>query len=217
VRLDTLPVATKLAINQLYFDALRAGHAGQALDLQDPAPLVEEVLESQRWEWLERHVLLVHRLKTAAPAAMMARVGALLGGADTARVEALGGFFEAVGLAFQITDDVLDLRGFQQDLKQRGEDLRNGKLTLPVAKGLALAPPARRRALWSAIAAKPSEPSAVGAIVAELEQLGALRACEEQARLGLEQAWERLDPLLAESQYKVMFRAFSWYVLERHY
>ncbi|MEO8184637.1 MAG: polyprenyl synthetase family protein, partial [Deltaproteobacteria bacterium] len=214
---DPLPVVTKLEIYQLYFAALRAGHAGQALDLDDPAPFVEVALANGRLADLERHVLLVHRLKTAVPAGMMARVGALLGRADSARVDALGSFFEAVGLAFQITDDVLNLRGFEQDLKQRGEDIRNGKLTLPVAKALALAPEARRRPLWAAIHAKPRDASTISTIVEELECIGALEACQELARRGVEEAWTRLDPLLDESQYKVMFRAFSWYVLERHY
>jgi geranylgeranyl pyrophosphate synthase/predicted secreted hydrolase len=214
---DPLPVVTKLEIYQLYFDALRAGHAGQALDLHDPAPFVESALASGRLADLESHVLLVHRLKTAVPAGMMARVGALLGRADATRIEALGKFFEAIGLAFQITDDVLNLRGFEHDLKERGEDIRNGKLTLPVAKALALAPEARRRPLWAAIQEQPRDPVRVSAIVEELESVGALVACEELARRGVDQAWARLDPLLDESQYKVMFRAFSWYVLERHY
>jgi hypothetical protein len=33
----------------------------------------------------------------------------------------------------------------------------------------------------------------------------------------VEDAWARLDPLVPDTQYKVMFRAFGWYVLERHY
>jgi geranylgeranyl pyrophosphate synthase/predicted secreted hydrolase len=217
VHSDPLPVVSKLEIYQLYFAALRAGHAGQALDLRDPAPFVESALARGRPAELESHVLLVHRLKTAVPAGMMARVGALLGRADSARVEALGKFFEAVGLAFQIIDDVLNLRGFEHDLKERGEDLRNGKLTLPVARALALVPEARRRPLWAAIRAQPRDAAQLSAIVEQLETVGALQACENLARRGVEEAWSGLDPLLEESQYKVMFRAFSWYVLERHY
>jgi geranylgeranyl pyrophosphate synthase len=122
-----------------------------------------------------------------------------------------------VGLAFQIIDDVLNLRGFEHDLKERGEDLRNGKLTLPVARALALVPEARRRPLWAAIRAQPRDAAQLSAIVEQLETVGALQACENLARRGVEEAWSGLDPLLEESQYKVMFRAFSWYVLERHY
>ena len=38
---------------------------------------------------------------------------------------------------------------------------------------------------------------------------------EQQVPIELE--WDELDPLLPESQFKVMFRAFGWHVLERHY
>ena len=33
----------------------------------------------------------------------------------------------------------------------------------------------------------------------------------------VQRAWAELDPVLPDSQFKLMFRAFSWYVLERHY
>jgi hypothetical protein len=50
-----------------------------------------------------------------------------------------------------------------------------------------------------------------------LEEVGAIDACVVQARDVVEAAWKRLDPLIEDSQYKVTFRAFGWYVLERHY
>jgi geranylgeranyl pyrophosphate synthase/predicted secreted hydrolase len=214
---EELPDATKLQIYRLYFDAMRAGHAGQALDLQEPGPFVERVLDAGLGYQLSARVLGVHRLKTAAPAGMMARVGALLGGGNESQVEGLGEFFEAVGLAFQIVDDVLNLRGFEAELKERGEDIRNGKLTLPVAKALESLSQADARRLWSIIAAKPHHAAAVHSVIDRLERLGAIDACMDQAHALVEQAWTKLDPLLEESQYKVMFRAFSWYVLERHY
>ena len=81
----------------------------------------------------------------------MARVGGILGGGSELQIEALGCFFEAVGLAFQIIDDVLNLRGFERDLKERGEDIRHGKLTLPVVKALGCLPLERRTWLWSVL------------------------------------------------------------------
>ncbi len=50
--------------------------------------------------------------------------------------EAVGDFFDAVGLAFQNIDDVLNLRGFKGDLKSKGEDISHAKVTLPLAKAL---------------------------------------------------------------------------------
>jgi geranylgeranyl pyrophosphate synthase len=159
----------------------------------------------------------MHRLKTAVPAGMLARIGAILGGGTEKQIEALGRFFEAVGLAFQIVDDVLNLRGFQGNLKERGEDVRQGKLTLPVVKALGMLPRTEGERLLEIVRSKPSEASVVENVIAELERAGALGACQELAEALVEDAWRELDPLLPESQFKVMFRAFGWHVIHRHY
>lgn len=214
---DDLPDAAKLRIYRLYFDALRAGHAGQALDLEGlPDSAASAVASGAVWG-LQQHVLAIHRLKTAVPAGMMARVGAILGGGTPLQVEALGGFFEAVGLAFQITDDVLNLRGFERELKQRGEDIAQGKLTLPIVEALGRLPLAQRTWLWERLCSRPSDPVVIGRAIDLIEQVGALDACMRLARQQVDDAWARLDPVLEDSQVKLTFRAFSWFVLERHY
>jgi len=214
---EDLPAEAKLRIYRLYFDTLRAGHAGQAIDLANPAAQVNRAVELGSTDELEARVLALHRLKTAVPAGMLARTGAILGGGSEQQIEALGLFFEAVGLAFQIMDDVLNLRGFEGGLKERGEDIRQGKLTLPIVKALGVLPRVKREWLWNTLQSRPNDDALVHRVIDELEQLGALSGCAELARSLVEQAWSELDPLLEDSQFKVMFRAFAWYVLERHY
>ena len=166
---------------------------------------------------LRERVLAIHRLKTAVPAASLARMGAVAGEGTDEQEEGVGLFFEAVGLAFQIIDDVLNLRGFERDLKDKGEDLSQGKITLPVAKALGKLDPAPRAALWEGIAAKPQDAETIGALIAVIEACGALDECVEEANELVEGAWQRLDPLVHDSMPKLMLRAFGWYVLERHY
>jgi geranylgeranyl pyrophosphate synthase/predicted secreted hydrolase len=214
---DDLPPEAKLRIYRLYFDAMRAGHAGQALDLEGVYEQAERAVASGDTAPLEEHVLAIHRLKTAVPAGMMARVGAILGGGTERQIEALGCFFEAVGLAFQITDDVLNLRGFERGLKERGEDIRHGKVTLPIVKALARLPVERRTWLWQVLRSKPQDAAVVGETIELIEQVDALDSCSRLAREHVEEAWSRLDPLLEDSQIKLTFRAFSWFVLDRHY
>jgi geranylgeranyl pyrophosphate synthase len=117
--------------------------------------MMAEVVATGDGVLLEERILAIHRLKTAIPAASLARMGAVGGGASEAQIEGLGCFFESVGLAFQIIDDVLNLRGFKGDLKSRGEDIMHGKVTLPVAKAMAKTT-ARR--------SSPSDPAAVAAL-----------------------------------------------------
>jgi octaprenyl-diphosphate synthase len=72
-------------------------------------------------------------LKTARLISCSCRVGALLAGADDDMVDAMGVYGSALGVAFQIVDDVLDLTGEQTTFgKPTRNDLREGKLTLPV-------------------------------------------------------------------------------------
>jgi geranylgeranyl pyrophosphate synthase len=122
-----------------------------------------------------------------------------------------------LGLAFQIMDDVLNLRGFEHDLKERGEDVRQGKVTLPIAKALGLLPAHERAWLWETLQGQPQDAGVVEDVIALLERVGALDACVSGARALVDESWARLDPLLPDSQYKLVFRAFSRFILERHY
>lgn len=79
----------------------------------------------------------IHQLKTAALIRASVRIGAILAGADQARLEQLTQFGDKIGLAFQIVDDILDIEGDQDLLgKQVGSDDKNQKATWPAVIGL---------------------------------------------------------------------------------
>lgn len=214
---DELNDSQKLRIYDLYFSAMRAGHAGQAIDLGGMAPLMPDVVATGNYATLEARILACHRLKTAAPAGCLARMGAVAGGGTDEQIAAVGEFFEAVGLAFQIMDDVLNLRGFKGNLKQRGEDIMNGTVTLPVAVAMGRLPRTDREWLWKTLLGKPTDERTVAAAVELIQTCGAIDACADKARTLVEAGWAKAEPLLDPSLARVMLRAFGWYVLERHY
>ena len=79
----------------------------------------------------------IHQLKTAALIRASVRIGAILAGADSVRMDQLSQYGEKIGLAFQIVDDILDIEGDQDLLgKQVGSDDKNGKATWPAVVGL---------------------------------------------------------------------------------
>ncbi len=207
----------KLRLYELYFEALRAAHAGQAADIDGLRGAMPAVVESGAGDLLERRVLCVHRLKSAVPVRSLAMMGAIIGSGTPEQVRRMGDYFEKVGLAFQIMDDVLNLRGFPEGLKTRGEDIFCGKVTMPIAKAMSRLGLRRRRKLWKVLSAKPRDAVTVSGVIDELEACGAISACVEQARELPEHAWRALDPLLKDSRTKLMLRAFGWYVLERNY
>jgi geranylgeranyl pyrophosphate synthase len=79
----------------------------------------------------------IHLAKTAALIAAAARVGGIAAGAGAAREAALDRFGTALGLAFQIVDDVLDVTATSDELgKTAGRDVALGKSTYPALLGV---------------------------------------------------------------------------------
>jgi heptaprenyl diphosphate synthase len=80
-----------------------------------------------------RHYLRVIEQKTGSLIATSVRFGGMFGGATPAQVNALAGYGETIGIAFQLSDDLLDIASeSEQSGKTPGTDLREGVPTLPV-------------------------------------------------------------------------------------
>jgi geranylgeranyl diphosphate synthase type II len=85
-------------------------------------------------------VQYIHTHKTGALIKASVVAGALLGGADEKSLAAITRYGEAVGLAFQIADDILDIEGTTEEIgKDAGSDQARGKATYPAVIGLAAA------------------------------------------------------------------------------
>lgn len=93
--------------------------------------------------------LQVVRGKTAALFSAATEVGGVIAGAPDRQVQALFDYGDALGVSFQIVDDLLDYGGATETIgKNVGDDFRERKLTLPVIKAVARATP-EERAFWS--------------------------------------------------------------------
>ena len=93
--------------------------------------------------------LQVVRGKTAALFSAATEVGGVIAEQEQAQVQALFDYGDALGIAFQIVDDLLDYQGDAKATgKNVGDDFRERKLTLPVIKAVAKAD-AEERAFWS--------------------------------------------------------------------
>ncbi len=138
----------------------------------------------------------VIRAKTAALFEAACRVGAMAGGASEADQTALSEYGLALGLAFQLVDDVLDYGGASGTLgKNVGDDLREGKMTLPIILALQKASAEERALLAGALGDAKTGPETVAEIVAMLERHGSLKATLGKAQAYAEQAREALDGL----------------------
>ncbi len=91
--------------------------------------------------------LQVVRGKTAALFSAATEVGGVIADMDEAQIKALFDYGDALGIAFQIVDDLLDYWGSDATGKNVGDDFRERKLTLPVIKAVALGDD-EERAFW---------------------------------------------------------------------
>lgn len=91
--------------------------------------------------------LQVVRGKTAALFAAACEVGGVIADAPAEQIKALHTFGDAMGISFQIVDDLLDLTGSDAIGKNIGDDFRERKLTLPLIKAIAKADD-KERAFW---------------------------------------------------------------------
>lgn len=133
------------------------------------------------------------RLKTAVLLACALKMGAMLGGAGDEDVERMGRFGEQLGLAFQLRDDLLDTFGDPGKTgKQRGGDLRAGKKTWLLIRGLEQERERQGRTLRDELARPPAERD-VEKMIAALRELDVRHPAEEAVRLYEARALEALD------------------------
>jgi len=93
--------------------------------------------------------LQVVRGKTAALFSAATEVGGVISGAPDAHTQALFDYGDALGIAFQIVDDLLDFQGDASAIgKNIGDDFRERKLTLPIIKAVAAAD-LEERSFWT--------------------------------------------------------------------
>lgn len=161
--------------------AEEGGHAVVTLLARAVTDMAEgEVLQLQRMGNLHTSTadyFEVVTKKSAALIAWCASAGALVLD-DRPLAAAMERYGVACGIAFQITDDVLDYGGMSEVTgKAVGGDLRERKLTLPLLHAFQVAPGLRTR-----LQARPPEPEELPGLIEEVRSTGALARSLEQAR-----------------------------------
>lgn len=120
---EDLSPQLKNTLYNMYLTELRRLHLGQSLDIQwhrDKQFIPEQ-----------DQYLAMTRLKTGTLASLAAQTGALAGGATADEARFLGETAASTGIGFQVLDDVINLTSGNKG-KKRGDDIVEGKKSLPV-------------------------------------------------------------------------------------
>lgn len=154
------------------------------------------------------------RKKTASLMGVSASAGAMAVYAPQERVERMQQFGQAVGMAFQIQDDILDYMRTAHTGKPTNNDLREGKITLPLLCVLERADDALRAELLAALGRCGTDSAAMDALQQAVVQGDGLREASEVMRQYLTQA----ASMLAEwgpSPYRDALANLCAYIAER--
>ena len=164
-------------------NVIAEGEVLQLMNMHDPDLAVDDYLR-------------VIRFKTAKLFEASARLGAVLARADDALEESCADFGRSLGTAFQLVDDLLDYDGNSRELgKNVGDDLREGKPTLPLLVAMERASGPERALIRLAI--EQGEQQHLQQIVDIVRRTGALEATRDAARAEADNARAVLEALPA--------------------
>ena len=162
-------------------NVIAEGEVLQLMNMHDPDLAVDDYLR-------------VIRFKTAKLFEASARLGAVLANASRAVEDACADYGRSLGTAFQLVDDLLDYEGDTVALgKNVGDDLREGKPTLPLLVAMARCTEAERQLMRHAI--EHGEPDRLDEILAIVRRTGALEATRSAARAEADKARNALSVL----------------------
>jgi len=203
--------ARRNEIFELYVQGMIRLHFGQGMDIAWHRGLLD------RTQITEEQYLQMCCLKTGSLYWMSARIAAVLADVPETTGARLGEFAEALGMGFQIKDDLLDLQGerFAAGKGGLGKDITEGKITLMVIRALGNAPPAEAARLEEILSLHTEEAALIREAVSVMERCGALAYAQERAEGIVRRAWQDADPRIPPGPYKDRIEAFAESLLSR--
>ncbi|MBE54215.1 MAG: hypothetical protein CMB00_03060 [Euryarchaeota archaeon] len=151
--------------------------------------------------------------KTAGPFASGCYAAGLVAGLDDEQAKALERFGMELGIAFQLVDDILDLRGDERMGKPRGADVYEGKMTLPLIHALTLSHGTHRQRLSELIESFTDDD--FDELMGLLERSSSMEYAEILVRTHLERAQAELNRF-PDSEAKEMMLLITNIVKDRH-
>jgi octaprenyl-diphosphate synthase len=163
----------------------------------------------------EAGYLQVIRSKTAKLFEASARVGAILSHASEVHEEACAEYGQAMGTAFQVIDDVLDYAGDASVMgKNLGDDLREGKTTLPLIAAMQRGTESERGTIQTAI--ETGDLTMLDSVVSIVRKTGALEVAKASARAEASRAIEAAKRL-PSNDYSECLINLATQLLERNH
>ena len=194
------------AIIQILAELGRTLAAGEILQLSNIQN--QEISEAVYYQVINQ--------KTAALFEACARVGALSAGATPQEVEAAAKFGQNIGIIFQIRDDIFDYYDSKEIGKPTGNDMTEGKLTLPVIYALNNTSFESMQTLAKKVKAGTINPDEIAVLVEFTKQQGGIEYAERKMDEFAAEARKYIDENVKNVVLKDSFNAYLDYVIQRN-
>ncbi|MBC7806832.1 MAG: polyprenyl synthetase family protein [Akkermansiaceae bacterium] len=158
---------------------------------------------------------VVHR-STSYTYRLPMKIGGLVADASESEIAKLAAFGEQIGLAFQLIDDVLNVKPTDAHWgKEVAEDIGQGKITLQILMALGRASVPDRQRLIDILRARTADPAERAVAVAILEDTGALDDCRRLAHQLYEEASRIIEDMAVDVQAQRRLQDFAAYIVKR--
>ncbi|TSC64653.1 MAG: geranylgeranyl diphosphate synthase, type I [Microgenomates group bacterium Gr01-1014_93] len=199
-----------LKVYQTYIDEMTNLGIGQATDIAWHRGLVNG------FKITEGQYLQMCAFKTGGLSRMACKIAAITGGADEKLVSAFGLFGESLGIVFQIQDDILNIKKSElSDKKGLGDDITEGKRSLPVIFSLKNLPKAKGQKLEKILLMHTTQKKLIDEAIDLINQGEGI----EKSRIIMEKlfnnAWKKLNLLLTEDRKKDKLLKLAKFLIER--
>lgn len=176
---------------------------------------VMQLINKHKTNITEAHYMEVIRRKTAMLFSAAAEIGAIIANATQMQQQAMAEFGLHLGNAFQIIDDLLDYQGNANQIgKNVGDDLAEGKLTLPLLYSIEQSTPSQRELIIQALSA-PSE-ECFDTIMPIIQQTNAFEKTYARAIEEATKAKNRLPKTLNTPYYETLCELVDFSVQRKH-
>jgi geranylgeranyl pyrophosphate synthase/predicted secreted hydrolase len=211
-----LTAKQRLEIHEVMTRQYIRAHFGQALDLFWSRHMSEKNLRHWMSDSLGPKILQMYEFKTGALVEALAETATIVAKTPPTLKNESVRFASALGVAFQIVDDVHNFTDGLRTKKVLGEDLSEGKLTYVLFRALKSLRPCERKRLQKIMTSKPlrQDPSSHLEGIELIRKSGAMDLCRKEAEQLARSAWDKLARVLPPSESKILLKTLYLCLLD---
>jgi len=197
----------KIKIYDIYNEEMLRLSFGQGTDIYWHQGKKNNITENQ--------YLQMCTFKTGSLARLSAKIGVILGKGTEEQTIKAGDFAAAIGVAFQIQDDILNIFPSNGWGKKLGDDIHEGKRSLIILYTLEKASEQDRKRLLEILDSKTENKEEIQEAIALIKKHDSASLAKLKAKELVETNWKKVSPLLKEGKAKNLLKEFADFLIER--